>query len=236
MSEKSRLRVDRAGTIINATSKEQEKSLIQALEGATARLLEDFELKLTHKKRWELREIVDRLKGDFPEVEFYAPPKNRYMDPDGGVLSISDHDGTEFPILISEVKNQGTNDLRAGEGKKPQAMGNAIERLGKNVIGIRTAMLSEGIVPFVCFGYGVDFKEGSSIRDRVATIAMFGRLNEVSVVNSGDSERFNRGSFFFRKKPWSVSEMEDVLVEIGSRSIHYYLAKYGNKYFQKETE
>jgi hypothetical protein len=49
-----------------------------------------------------------------------------------------------------------------------------IERLGKNVIGFRTAMLKEDIMPFVCFGYGCDFEEQSSILDRVVTIAMFG--------------------------------------------------------------
>ena len=43
-------------------------------------------------------------------------------------------------ILISEVKSQGTNDAREKEGKSKQAMGNAIERLGKNMIGFRTPL------------------------------------------------------------------------------------------------
>ncbi len=47
-------------------------------------------------------------------------------------------------MLIVEVKNQGMNDLRAVEGKPRQAKGNAIERLGNNVIGFRTAMVNEG--------------------------------------------------------------------------------------------
>ena len=49
-------------------------------------------------------------------------------------------DEQKYPILITEMKNQGTNDLRLKEGKKKQAKGNAIERLGKNVIGFRTAL------------------------------------------------------------------------------------------------
>ncbi|MCQ3807647.1 MAG: hypothetical protein KTV16_10300 [Acidimicrobiia bacterium] len=52
------------------------------------------------------------------------------------------------------------------EGKPKQAKGNAIERLGKNVIGFRTAMMNEAIVPFVCFGSGCDFADDSSILDR----------------------------------------------------------------------
>jgi type II restriction enzyme len=45
-----------------------------------------------------------------------------------------------YPVLIAEVKNQGTNDLRAEEGLLKQAKGNAIERLGKNLLGLRTAL------------------------------------------------------------------------------------------------
>lgn len=82
-----------------------------------------------------------------------------------------------YPALISKVKNQGTNDAREREGLPRQARGNAIERLGKNLIGLRTALLRESIFQFVCFGYGCDFENGSSILDRVSTMAMFGQLN-----------------------------------------------------------
>lgn len=233
MAEKRRLRRSRAGTILNLTSRQQETALGKALKAATAQLLAEFELELVHRKTWRLSQIVERLDAEFPEVDFHSPSPRTWMQPDGGILSIVDGDATEYPILISEVKNQGTNDLRLAEGKKKQAMGNAIERLGKNVIGIRAAMLGEGIVPFVCFGYGADFADDSSILDRVATIAMFGRLNEIHVVNVGNREQFNRGSFFFRKKRWSNNEMREVLVEVGRRSIHYYLAKYGDDRFAK---
>lgn len=232
MAEKHRLRLNRAGTILNLTSKQQETALGGALKVATAELLDRFGLELSHRKRWYLSKIVDRLSADFPDVDFYDPSTKTYMTPDGGFLSIRDHDGVEYPVLISEVKNQGTNDLRKAEGKKAQAKGNAIERLGKNVIGIRAAMLSEGIVPFVCFGYGVDFADGSSILDRVATIAMFGELKKTHVVNAGNQDQFNRGSFFFREAEWSEAEMTQIMVDIGTRSIHYYLAKYGESHFQ----
>jgi len=113
-------------------------------------------------------------------------------------------------------------------------MGNAIERLGKNVIGFRAAMLPEGILPFVCFGYGCDFKDGSSIRDRVITVAMFGPLNEVNVVPLGESCQFMRGSYFFREKEWSLDEMADVMCAVGSRAIHFYFAKYGESTFRSK--
>ena len=41
---------------------------------------------------------------------------NIHMTPDGGFLCIENNKGDRFPILIPEVKNQGTNDLRQQEG------------------------------------------------------------------------------------------------------------------------
>lgn len=136
-----------------------------------------------------------------------------------------------IPLLIAEVKNQGTNELRAEEGKARQAMGNAVERLGKSAIGLRAAMLSEAIFPFVCFGYGCDFDIGSSILDRVVTIAMFGQLNKTYVMNTGDQGRFNRGSFYFRREQWTEREMAEVLFDVAERGLQYYLAKHGVSQF-----
>jgi type II restriction enzyme len=235
VARKANLRIQRAGTVINLTSSKQETALGHALQEVVAKLIADFGIPLEHKKDWVLTEVVERLRHDFPEVPFGEPLPRSSMRPDGGILSVLDKEGREHPILIAEVKNQGTNDARAAEGKPRQAMGNAIERLGKNVIGFRAAMLAEDIMPFVCFGYGCDFAEGSSIRDRVMTIAMFGPLNEVCVVNPGDGSRFNRGSFFFREDEWSESEMVDVMYDIASRSIHYYYARFGPDAFRIDT-
>lgn len=136
---------------------------------------------------------------------------------------------------MSEVKNQGTNDLRLQEGLKAQAKGNAIERLGKNVIGLRAALVHETIFPFVCFGYGCDFAEGSSILDRVVTIAMFGKLNTTHLHNSGEGGRLNRGSFYFREPKWEIFEMEAVMHDIAERSVFYYFSKYRQDIFTKSN-
>ncbi len=152
MARKADLRIQRAGTVINLTSSKQETSLGHALTEVVAKLIADFGVVLQHKKDWLLSDVIAQLRADFPDVSFGEPLKRSSMRPDGGILSVIDSEGREHPILIAEVKNQGTNDARATEGKPRQAMGNAIERLGKNVIGFRTAMLSEDITPFVCFG------------------------------------------------------------------------------------
>lgn len=234
MAQKARLRQNRFGTVINVTSSKQEIELADALIETSEFVTKKFGLSLEHRKTILLSEIVGDLRSTFPTVDFADPFPKSYMSPDGGILSIVAADRSRsFPILITEVKNQGTNDLRIEEGLRKQAMGNAIERLGKNVIGFRTMMLDEAIVPFVCFGYGYDFQDGSSILDRVRTIAMFGELNKVNVVNQGEDGRFNRGSFYFRQAAWSRSEMVEVMSEVASRAIHYYLAKHGETAFER---
>ncbi len=231
MARKSDLREQRTGTVINMTSKKQETDLGIALRNVVNSIESNFKVRLEHAAQWKLADVVSSLQNSFSDIEFYYHFETSAMKPDGGILSILDREETAHPILITEVKNQGTNDLRAAEGKPRQAKGNAIERLGKNVIGFRTAMMNESIVPFICFGYGCDFEEGSNILDRVSTIAMFGPLNVINVVNQGESGLFNRGSFFFREMPWTIEEMTDTMYEVASRAIYYYFARYGEDKF-----
>ena len=211
MARKHQLREQLAGTVINLSSKRQEERLGHALTAVAERLQAEFGVRLHHDREWKLAAVVSRLRALFPDVRFHHYFDTSAMRPDGGILSIEDSNAVLFPVLIVEVKNQGTNDLRRAEGKPPQARGNAIERLEKNVIGFRTAMLNEGIVPFVCFGDGCDFAPDSSILDRVVTIAMFGPLNKINVVNEGECGRFNRGSFFFREEMWTPDEMAKLM-------------------------
>lgn len=228
MAQKARLRLNRYGTVINVTSSKQEIELAEAMIETSEAITAKFGYKLVHHKRVMLSEVVAGLREVYPNVDFGDPLPTSSMNPDGGILSVASADGKrQHPILITEVKNQGTNDMRLKEGLQKQSMGNAIERLGKNVIGFRAMMLDEGIIPFVCFGYGYDFHEGSSIVDRVRTIAMFGQLNQVNVVPEGDDGKFNRGSFYFRQAAWSRAEMVEVMTEVATRAVHYYISKHG---------
>lgn len=231
MAKREDLRRVRAGTVINLSSKKMEGLLAKALIDTVAKIEEKFAVKLQHEPRVFLSTIVTHLKQAFPDVPFDFHFDTSSLLPDGGILYMVGKDETKHIILISEAKRQGTNDLREAEGLAKQAKGNAIERLGKNVIGFRTWMSTEGIFPFVVFGQGVDFDDDSSILDRVTTIAMFAPLNQVEVSNVGEDQRFNRGSFFFRAETWSVEEMTDIMFEIAQRSIFYYYSKYGENYF-----
>ena len=234
MTRNQDLRAQRTGTVINATSKQQESALYQALQRVESSLAEKLPggMRIGHQKNWLLADIVSELRESFPDSEFHHHLDSSFIRPDGGILTLEPkvEQPHIFPILIAEVKNQGTNDLREAEGLRRQAKGNAIERLGKNVIGLRTALLRESIFPFVCFGYGIDFEEGSSILDRVSTIAMFGRLN-TTYLHKDASGLFTRGSFYFRERAWSVNEMAEVMLDIAERSVHYYWSKYGRSHF-----
>jgi type II restriction enzyme len=232
MSKKHDLRVQRTGTVINRKSSEQERVLDRALNQVCDRLEGKFPgIHLHHERQWLLPDVIASLHAVFPGVEFFCHHATSAMRPDGGILSLVAQDAVRHPILITEKKNQGTNDLRVAEGKGKQAKGNAIERLGKNVIGFRAAMLNEAIFPFVCFGDGCDFAAESSILDRVVTIAMFGRLNMEHLHNQGPRGVFNRGSFYFRVAEWTESEMIDLCYPVAEKSIYYYFSKYGEAPF-----
>jgi type II restriction enzyme len=233
MSHKDELRNQRTGTIINKTSLKMEKNVMKALRQTQEYIISKFGVELDHVPDLYLKEIVLELRAMHKDVDFSYRFDKSSMRPDGGILNIvSKNREKEYPILITEVKNQGTNDLRVKEGKAKQSKGNAIERLGKNVIGFRTALLHESIFPFVCFGDGCDFAPDSSILDRVITISMFGELNTVRVHNEGLNGIFNRGSFYFREKKWTVKEMFEIMKEISEKSVHYYFSKYGEDCFR----
>lgn len=235
MARKHELRKLRAGTVINVTSRKQESEVILALKEVESHLTRKFGKKiiLDHAPQWHLKDIVAELRHTYPEIEFHHHFHNTSIRPDGGILFIRGQEGSRlsYPILIAEVKNQGTNDQRAVEGLPKQARGNAIERLGKNVIGLRAALMRESIFPFVCFGYGCDFAPDSSILDRVTTVAMFGKLNKTYLHNE-EGGKFNRGSFYFRPDRWTVEEMSKVMKDVAERAVLYYFSKYKETHFR----
>lgn len=127
MSKKKDLRVQREGTVINLVSKRQEKRLGRSLETLYQELVNKYNVKLKHESQWFLKDIVETLRDAFPNnVSFTYEFDTSSMRPDGGILSLVDKKNNAYPILITEVKNQGTNDLRELEGKPKQARGNAI--------------------------------------------------------------------------------------------------------------
>ena len=231
MASKFDFMKSRKGIIINTTSKKMEQAVIVALLQTVDYISNKFNVVLDHISNMYLKDIVIELREKYRDVDFSYRFDSSSMRPDGGILTIVSKDNKKYPILITEVKNQGTNDILMAQGKPKQSKGNAIERLGENVIGFRTILLNESIFPFVCFGDGCDFSPDSSILDRVITISMFGELNKIRVHNEGPNGLFNRGSFYFREEKWSSEEMIKIMNEVAEKSVYYYFSKYGESNF-----
>lgn len=227
MAKRDQLRKLRRGTVINVSSKKMESNLIKALRKVEIELTNKYPLQYSWEDKIKLSLIVEDLKNQYPKIDFFHFFDSTYLKPDGGILYIADRKDKRYPILIAEAKRQGTNDLRIKEGLEKQARGNAIERLGKNLIGFRTWLAHEDIFPFVVFGEGNDFADESSILDRVVTMSMFAPLNRIELESKTvEGKLFNRGSFFFREKEWEVEEIFPILLKIAEASIEYYTNKY----------
>ena len=199
-----------------------DKSILRATDLAIDFLKRKYpSLDFEWTKTMKLTAIVAMLSKQYPEFaeSFGKPQEKSFISPDGGFLFATNKQGERRIVLVSEVKRQGTNDARQKEGLTVQAQGNAIERLGKNLIGVRTIFKNEGIIPFVVFGHGWDFRNGSSILDRVLTMNEFFPLNTQFV--SKDYLPFEPVTMLFRYEPWTVKEMAEQLIEVAVKAIEY---------------
>ena len=217
----------------NKKSKKDDKNIYLAMQ-ETAKYIEDkFDFsvnfanyEICFEKNINYEYMINFIKRNSKRKEFDNSFNDRNIKPDGGILSLIKKDEVgnvieKFPILISEIKRQGTNDARLKEGKKRQATGNAIERLGKNLTGIKAMMASENITPFVCFGWGCDFaKDSKTVLSKVIMMNEFYPLNKIYIWKR---DGFSPVSMFFREEIWTSDEMIDIMKEIAEASIRYYL-------------
>jgi type II restriction enzyme len=210
-------------SIKNSISKLMDSDVVMAVYDVIIYLKKKYpNLTFEHKKKLLLSEIINNLCEEYPEYsnDFSPIMDVSYIKPDGGFLYATDKKGKRKLILVSEVKRQGTNDKRLLEGLEKQAKGNAIERLGKNLIGIRAIFKKEKIIPFICFGSGDDFKDDSTIRDRVITMNDFFPLLKIFIQK--DNLPFEPVSMFFRSKNWTTKEMKEAMIDIAEKAIHSY--------------
>lgn len=223
----------------NQKSKIDDKEIYNSMAMVEHYLREKKEFQSYFQGEWDLefskdiqiRYMIDFIKRKKIRSEFNYEFMDRTIIPDGGILYLVNKRTKDFyPLVIAEVKRQGTNNERVAEGKAKQATGNAIERLGKNLIGIRAMMNYEKITPFVCFGWGCDFKEDSeetgTVRSKVVMMNEFYDLNKIYVFKkdgSADLNDFAPVSMFFREDRWTTEEMFDTMKEIAEASIRYYL-------------
>lgn len=97
-----------------------------------------------------------------------------FMSPDGGLFFIV-LDDKKYCFLIVEDKYQGTNDLRLSKGLQKQGLGNAIERVFKNLNASWHLFKNLTISPYLVFAAGCDFHSSESIIHRIGALSNFGR-------------------------------------------------------------
>jgi len=217
----------------NNKSKIDDKNIYVAMLMVSEYLKDRFEGKIDDyniqfEKSIKISHMIDLVKSRKLRKDFDYDFSERTIVPDGGILYLVSKDKSfKKPILISEVKRQGTNKERIKEGLAKQATGNAIERLGKNLIAIRSMLNHEDITPFICFGWGDDFAPTEkTVLSKVFLMNEFYPLNKIYVNKKDGDANYNRYapvSMYFREEIWSVYEMFDIMKEIAETALRYYV-------------
>lgn len=221
----------------NTKSKLDDKQIYVAMQNVAEYLVQRFDMptkfprfQIQFEKNIKVQYMIDMIKKRNVRHEFDIDFADRVIVPDGGVLYLVNSDTQEkLPLVIAEIKRQGTNAERQAEGKAKQPTGNAIERLGKNMTGIKAMMNYEKITPFVCFGWGCDFapsKECGTVLSKVVMMNEFYPINKIYVFKkdgNSDLNYFSPVSMYFREERWTVEEMTDIMKEIAETSFRYWV-------------
>lgn len=161
---------------------------------------------------------------------------DRVMEPDGGLIWLTNkkNPALRFPILVSEMKTQGTNEGRNAYGLKNQATGNAIERSGRYGLAFRNMYEYDDILPLVVFASGCDFNfdtknrpvdsaskiQGGKIVSMNGGMAPFNKI--YTSKNMPRRRRMLPNTFMARKEYYSVTEMMDVLKVVSLDALKYF--------------
>ena len=219
----------------NAVSKTDDKDIYKAATAVMNYLVDRFEMgtkfenyHLEYDKAIKISDMIAFIKNKNVRTEFFDYDDTRAIVPDGGIIYLVDEKGEiKYPLVIAEVKHQGTNNERINEGKEKQATGNAIERLGKNLTAIKTYMHYENITPFVCFGSGCDFAENElTVLSKVWCLNEFYDINKIYVNKRDNDDKhggFSPVSMFFREETWTAEEMFNIMKEIAEYSFRYWM-------------
>lgn len=195
----------------NTVSKKDDKIIKVVAQECAERLNKNFP---NHK-------FIYKATLTFNEIEKYAKINHtnfntaRRVEPDGGVIWMDN----KYPILISEMKHQGTNDERIAEGKTKQATGNAIERYGKNLMAFHTLYMNDEILPVVAFCHGCDFLV-ETVQAKLHALNSFHECNKV--YTEPTNERLKPSTILYQLNSWTEDQMLPVMYEIAVASIKYF--------------
>ena len=177
----------------NTRSKQDDKNISIAMKQVIEYLQDRFknignfkDFYIDFEQSLSIKSMIENIKISNVRRQFDYTYGANTIKPDGGFLILRKCEDSDYKklLLAAEVKRQGTNDQRLVEGKEKQAQGNAIERLGKNLTGIKAMMNHEDITPFVCFGSGCDFEtEATTVLAKISVLNEFYYLNKTYILS-----------------------------------------------------
>jgi type II restriction enzyme len=201
--------------IFNKSALQHERKLQESVIKIKTELeLKYPELTFIWEKKLLLKDIAESI-GVSDCTELIEANGDPYIIPDGGFLSV-EWNGVRYPILVSEAKKQGTNDVRFKKGLKIQSKGNGIERAPKNADLIAMWCERFDYNPYVIFACGCDFAKGSSIRLRLIGMTRFKDYNtNLSMCDENVTSIYMKGHHYTEEPNfWTVDEIYEIMKEI----------------------
>jgi hypothetical protein len=196
-------------SMFNPAAKQHEVNVLDTAYEVLCELNRKYKDCFILEKKLSKREIALSL----GHKTYRSHGKNSFVKPDGGIIYYV-KGNKKYPVLITEAKKQGTNDIRATEGKAKQGKGNAIERAYKNHKELELYCKNLPVFPYVIFAYGCDFEDGSSINDRLDAMTEYLPRNKIY---TGTKNRIV--NLFVRTNPFTKNEMYDIMLEVAQKSI-----------------
>lgn len=195
----------------NIVSKTDDKNIKVVAQKCTEKLNQEFpNHKFIHKTALTFSEIEEYTK--INHTNFNTARK---ILPDGGVIWMDN----KYPILISEMKHQGTNDARIAEGKTKQATGNAIERYGKNLMAFHTLYMNDKILPVIAFCHGCDFLD-ETVHAKLHALNSFHECNKI--YTEPTDERLKPSTILYQLNNWTEDQMLPIMYNVAIASIKYF--------------
>ena len=210
----------------NPEAKKGQEEIVKAVISVIKKLKSHYDssfIDFPRTKRIPQKAIVESVKKHYgPNHNYHEVPEihrwNRgVIMPDGGVVYCEIQNQKYmtincFPLFSAEYKKQGVYN--------PHPSGNVIERAFKNWTEYKMLTLNQMFSSYYLFCSGPDFKEGSSIRDRL-TSATLKRPFNISYYEKikGDSS----ASVYLNPKTWTCDEMADIMFEDSKKIIDRYI-------------
>lgn len=185
--------------------KKTEKDLTISVYSAIEYLRDKYKnIKFSLKKSYNLSNIVDPLKEEYPKYDFRNVNSTSKIRPDGGFI-IAEINGKEHIIAISEMKYQKS------------ITGNAFERAAKNISVCRDIMNGKKYFPYILFIQG-KIIHAKNLIDRIVSMNYNIKENQIIVVE----ENYNIRPFtLIIKENIDISLETTTIINVCERSLAY---------------